>query len=60
MRFLRLVLRWAAGFCFLLLLGQLPPLPVALPGANPLNALVLGVLGLPGLALLLLLPVVLS
>ena len=60
MKLLCLALRGAVGFLVLLLLGLLPPLPVALPGANLFNALVLGVLGLPGFGLLLLLPVVLA
>lgn len=60
MKLLRLCLRCCAGFALLLLLRQLPPLPVALPGANPINALILGLLGAPGFALLLLLPVILS
>lgn len=59
MRLLRLLLRSAAGFLFLLVLGETGLLPGFVPGANPLNALVLGVLGAPGFALLLLLPLLL-
>ena len=45
---------------FLALLGHSGILSGFVPGANLLNALVLGVLGLPGFGLLLLLPVALS
>lgn len=47
----RLSLRWAGG---LTLLAVLQPLGLSL-GVNPINALVLGLLGAPGFALLLLL-----
>ena len=59
MRLLRLLGRSAIGFFFLALLGQIGPMPCFVPGANPVTALVLGLLGAPGFALMLLLPTVL-
>lgn len=51
----RCLLRGAAGLGLLALCRRLLPLSVFLPGVNWVNALVLGLLGLPGLGLLLLL-----
>lgn len=48
---MRLSLRWAGG---LALLAVLQPIGLSL-GVNPINALVLGLLGAPGFGLLLLL-----
>lgn len=59
MRLLRLFGRSIVGFLFLALLGRTGLLPGFVPGANAVTALVLGVLGAPGFALLMLLPVVL-
>lgn len=52
----RLLGRSFIAFLLLTLLGQTGLMPGFLPGANPLNALVLGTLGAPGFALLLALP----
>ena len=52
---LRLGLRSAAGLVLLALIARLSPLLGPVPGVNPANALVLGVLGIPGLGLLFLL-----
>ena len=60
MRLLALLLRSLAALAFLGVLGRVQLFSALLPGANALNALVLGVLGAPGFALLLLLPVILS
>ena len=54
-RLLRLGGRSVAALAVLAGLGRLAPASLLLPGANLLNALVVGVLGLPGLLLLLLL-----
>ena len=59
MRLFRLLGRSALALGFLALLGRSGLMPGFLPGANFLNALVLGILGAPGFALLLLLPVAL-
>ena len=59
MRLLRLLGRSALALGFLAVLGRSGVLPGFIPGANFLNALGLGVLGAPGFALLLLLPVAL-
>lgn len=59
MRLLRLFGRSVIGFLFLALLGQTGLMPGFVPGANPVTALVLGLLGAPGFALMLLLPLVL-
>ena len=56
----RLLGRSFLAFLFLSLLGQTGLLPGFLPGANLLNALVLGTLGAPGFALLVALPWLLS
>lgn len=60
MRALRLLGRSLIGLLFLALLGQTGLLPGFVPGANVVNALVLGTLGAPGFGLLMLLPVVLG
>ena len=60
MRLFRLLGRSLFAFGLLTLLGRSGLLPGFVPGANPLNALVLGALGVPGFAMLLLLPMVLS
>ena len=60
MRLFRLLLRSLLAFGLLSLLGRSAAIPVTLPGANPVTALVMGSLGAPGFALLLLLPVILS
>jgi len=59
MKFLALLVRSLGGLMFLFLLGHTGLLPGFVPGANPVAALVLGLLGAPGFALMLLLPVVL-
>ena len=59
MRLLRLLGRAMIALLFLALLGKTGLLPGFVPGANPVNALVLAVLGAPGFALLLLLPILL-
>lgn len=53
-RLLRLGGRSAAALTALTLLGRVAPLAAILPGANLVNAVVMGVLGLPGFGLLLL------
>ena len=60
MRLFRLLGRSALALGFLALLGHSGILSGFVPGANFLNALVLGALGAPGFGLLLLLPVALS
>ena len=56
LRFLvRCLLRGAAGLGLLSLCRRILPLTALLPGVNWINALVLALLGLPGLGLLLLL-----
>lgn len=57
---LQVLARAFVGFLFLALLGQTGLMPGFVPGANPINALVLGLLGAPGFALLLLLPLALT
>ena len=59
MKLLRLLGRSVLALGFLALLGRSGVMPGFVPGANPVNALVLGTLGAPGFALLLLLPVIL-
>ena len=59
MRLLRLLGRSILALVFLVLLGHSNLLPGFVPGANPINALILGTLGAPGFALLLLLPIIL-
>lgn len=59
-RLLRLGGRSTVALATLAALGQIAPLAAILPGANPVNALVMGVLGLPGFALLLMLQWVLA
>ena len=59
MSLLRLLVRSVLALGFLATLGRSGLMPGFVPGANFLNALVLGALGAPGFALLLLLPVVL-
>ena len=59
MSLLRLLVRSVLALGFLAALGRSGLMPGFVPGANFLNALVLGALGAPGFALLLLLPVVL-
>ena len=59
-RLLRLGGRSAAALAALAALGHVAPLAAILPGANPVNALVMGVLGLPGFGLLLMLQWVLA
>ena len=51
-RLLRLGGRSAVSLAALAAFGQIPFLAALLPGANLANALVMGVLGLPGLGLL--------
>ncbi len=59
MKLLRLLGRSFIALLFLALLGRTGLMPGFVPGANPVNALVLGLLGAPGFGLLLLLPLVL-
>lgn len=59
MSLLRLLGRSVLSLGFLALLGRSGILPGFVPGANLFNALVLGALGAPGFAMLLLLPMVL-
>ena len=51
-RLLRLGGRSAVALAALASLGQIPALAAVLPGANLVNALVMGILGLPGFGLL--------
>lgn len=60
MKLLGLLARSLIGLLFLALLGRTGLMPGFFPGANPVTALVLGLLGAPGFALMLLLPVVLA
>ena len=53
-RLLRLGGRSAVSLAALACLGQVPALAAFLPGVNLVNALVMGLLGLPGFGLLLL------
>ena len=53
-RLLRLGGRSTVALAILAVLGQIAPLAAILPGANPVNALVMGLLGVPGFGLLLL------
>ena len=59
-RLLRLGGRSAAALTALTLLRQVTPLAAILPGANLANAVVMGVLGLPGLGLLMMMQWVLA
>lgn len=51
----RLLLRTGGSVAFLSVLAQVPALSSVALGVNPFNALVLGVLGVPGFGLLLML-----
>ena len=51
----RLLLRSGVGLALLAVCRSLLPIPSLLPGLNPANALVLGLLGVPGFGLLFLL-----
>lgn len=51
----RLLLRTGAGYLFLVLFSAVSPYFGLTLGANPVNAAVLGVLGVPGFGLLLML-----
>ena len=59
MSLLRLLGRSFIGFLVLALLGKAGIVSGYLPGANPVTALVLGLLGAPGFGLMLLAPVLL-
>lgn len=52
-RLLRLGGRSAVALALLAVLGRLAPFAAVFPGANLVNALVIGLLGLPGLGFLL-------
>ena len=54
-RLLRLAVRSSVGLAVLALFSQVSPLIGVSLGVNPINALVLGVLGAPGFGLLLML-----
>ena len=54
-RLLRLAVRSSVGLAVLALFSQVSPLIGVSLGVNPVNALVLGVLGAPGFGLLLML-----
>ena len=54
-RMLRLALRWLGGLAVLSVLSPIGQSLGLILGINPVNALVLGLLGTPGLALLLML-----
>lgn len=53
--FFRILLRSGFSLLFLDLLAKVPALSCLALGVNPVNALVLGILGIPGFGLLLLL-----
>lgn len=57
---LRLTFRSSLWLAALAIFSKAAPLPALALGVNPLNALILGVLGLPGLGLLLMLRWVLN
>ena len=59
MRLLQLLGRSLMGLLFLALLKKTGLIPGFLPGANPVTALVLGLLGAPGFGLMLLAPALL-
>lgn len=59
MMLFRLLGRSFIALLFLAVLGRIGLMPGFVPGANAINALILGVLGAPGFALLLLLPLIL-
>ena len=59
-RLLRLGGRSTVALAILAALGQIAPLAAILPGANPVNALVMGFLGVPGFGLLLMMQWVLA
>lgn len=50
----KVLLRSGFSIIFLALLSKIPIFSGIVPGANPVNALILGILGTPGFALLLL------
>lgn len=50
----KILFRSGCSILFLALLSRIPMFSGIVPGANPISALVLGVLGVPGFALLLL------
>ena len=52
---LHILLRTGCSFAFLSLLSRVPMLSCIALGVNPINALVLGTLGVPGFGLLLML-----
>ena len=52
---LHIFLRTGCSFLFLSLLSRIPILSCIALGVNPINALVLGILGIPGFGLLLML-----
>lgn len=54
-KLLKLLLRSSIGLAFLSLLEAVGPIPGISLGVNPVNALVLGLLGVPGFGLLLML-----
>ena len=54
-KLLRLLLRSSIGLAFLSVLEVVGPIPGISLGVNPVNALVLGLLGVPGFGLLLML-----
>ena len=50
----KLLFRSGCSIALLVLLSKIPLFSGIVPGANPVNALILGILGAPGFALLLL------
>ena len=54
-KLLKLLLRSSLGLAFLYVLDVVGPIPGISLGVNPINALVLGLLGVPGFGLLLML-----
>ena len=54
-KLLKLLLRSSLGLAFLSVLDAVGPIPGISLGVNPINALVLGLLGVPGFGLLLML-----
>lgn len=54
-KLLKLLLRSSLGLAFLSVLDVVGPIPGISLGVNPINALVLGLLGVPGFGLLLML-----
>ncbi len=55
-RLLRLGGRSVVALAALAALGHVAPLAAIVPGANLVNAVIMGVLGVPGLGLLLMMP----